>query len=195
MVDTSAGGWHTVGHGATRDNVESLRVALADGQVIEPRPLARAGLGGSPGAGQAAEPDPAPDPGVAQGPDAVHRRLAAGLMRLVDRRRDVIDAREPRTRRNSSGYALRGSLGETIDLGKVLIGSEGTLGLVLDATLRLTPLPKAKATALVLFDDLEKAGAGVVEILRFAPAAVELLDRTFVEVVRAADPAPASTPP
>jgi FAD/FMN-containing dehydrogenase len=66
---------------------------------------------------------------------------------------------------------------------------------VLDATLRLTPLPKAKATALVLFDDLEKAGAGVVEILRLAPAAVELLDRTFVEVVRDADPGLASTLP
>ncbi|HYV84759.1 MAG TPA: FAD-linked oxidase C-terminal domain-containing protein [Patescibacteria group bacterium] len=188
MVANNAGGSHTVGHGATRDNVASLRVALADGQVIETRPLARAGLGGSLGAGAAIEPDPAPDPGVAQGPDAAHRRLAAGLMRLVDRRRDVIDARQPRTRRNSSGYALRESLGESIDLGKVLIGSEGTLGLVLDATLRLVPIPRTKATALVLFDDLEKAGAGVVEILRLAPAAVELLDRTFVEVVRDADP-------
>jgi FAD/FMN-containing dehydrogenase/Fe-S oxidoreductase len=188
MVANNAGGSHTVGHGATRDNVASLRIALADGRVIETRPLARSGLATLPAAdGPAVH-------GMA-GADGTLERLAADLMLLVDRRRDVIEARQPRTRRNSSGYALREMLGETIDLGKVLIGSEGTLGLVLDATLRLTPLPKAKATALVLFDDLEKAGAGVVEILRLAPAAVELLDRTFVEVVRAADPGLASTLP
>jgi FAD/FMN-containing dehydrogenase/Fe-S oxidoreductase len=183
MVANNAGGSHTVGHGATRDNVASLRMVLADGQVIETRPLTRAGLAALPAAGGPAE------------AGGAHQRLAAGLMRLVDQRRDVIEARQPRTRRNSSGYALREALGETIDLGKVLIGSEGTLGLVLEATLRLTPLPRAKATALVLFDDLEKAGAGVVEILRHSPAAVELLDRTFVEVVRDADPGLASTLP
>ncbi len=188
MVANNAGGSHTVGHGATRDNVASLRVALADGQVIETQPLTRVSL-----ATEAAAAGQAPDRAV--GADATHRRLAAGLMGLVDRRRDVIEARQPRTRRNSSGYALREALGGSIDLGKVLTGSEGTLGLVLDATLRLTPLPKSKATALVLFDDLEKAGAGVVEILRLAPAAVELLDRTFVEVVRDADPGLASTLP
>jgi FAD/FMN-containing dehydrogenase len=188
MVANNAGGSHTVGHGATRDNVASLRIALADGRVIETRPLARSGLATLPAAD-------GPAVGGAAGGDGTLERLAADLMRLVDRRRDVIEARQPRTRRNSSGYALRETLGDTIDLGKVLIGSEGTLGLVVDATLRLTPLPKAKATALVLFDDLEKAGAGVVEILRFAPAAVELLDRTFVEVVRAADPGLASTLP
>ena len=188
MVANNAGGSHTVGHGATRDNVASLRVALADGRVIETQPLTRAGL-------DAVNAAVGPSSDEAAGADATHRRLAARLMGLVDRRRDVIEARQPRTRRNSSGYALRDALGDTIDIGRVLTGSEGTLGLVLEATLRLTPLPKAKATALVLFDDLEKAGAGVVEILRLAPAAVELLDRTFVEVVRDADPGLASTLP
>jgi FAD/FMN-containing dehydrogenase/Fe-S oxidoreductase len=171
MIANNAGGSHTILHGATRENVLSLRVALAGGEVIETRPLPRAGL----------------DPGRPAGGDT-QARLAAGLMRIVDRRRDLIETRQPSTRRNSSGYALRESVNGAVDLAKVLVGSEGTLGLVLDATVRVLPIARARATALVLFDDLEKSGAGVVEILRERPSAVELLDRTFVEVVREADP-------
>ncbi len=175
MIANNAGGSHTIQHGATRENVVSLRVALASGQVIETS-------GG------------APDPTGARA------RLEDGVRQVVLARRDVIEARQPRTKRNSSGYALREMLGGAagpdggtparvpVDLAPLLTGSEGTLGIVLDATLRLAPIAKAKATALVLFDDLEKSGAGVVEVLKARPAAVELLDRTFVEVIREADP-------
>lgn len=163
MIANNAGGSHTVRYGATRENVVSLRVALADGTIIETAPS------GSP-------------PGDSGTP------LASGLRRIVDRHRGVIEARQPATRRNASGYALREACNGSVDLSKVIVGSEGTLGLVLEATLRLVPIPKSVATALVLFDDLEKSGAGVVEILRSRPSAVELLDRTFVEVIREADP-------
>ncbi|MBI4168377.1 MAG: anaerobic glycerol-3-phosphate dehydrogenase subunit C [Acidobacteria bacterium] len=180
MLANNAGGAHTIRHGATRENVASVRVALADGTVFETGPLPRAGLTAAPraGGGERAAPSPAPQ-----------HRLAAGLLEIVERNREVIETRTPRTRRNSSGYALRETVDGHVDLARVLIGSEGTLGLVLDATLRIVPIPKAKATALALFDDLEKSGAAVVEILRSDPSAVELLDRTFVQVVREADPA------
>jgi FAD/FMN-containing dehydrogenase len=117
-------------------------------------------------------------------------------MRLTDRHRALIAARQPKTPRNSSGYALREAAGpEGVDLARLLCGSEGTLAIVLEATLKTVALPKAKATALALFDDLEKAGAAVVAILEAKPAAVELLDRIFVEVVRQADPSLGATLP
>jgi len=178
MVANNAGGSHTVRYGATRENVVSLRVALADGTVVETSALSRAALAGA-GDATKAEAQPGADP---------LSRLSAGLLRIVERHRGVIEARQPITRRNSSGYALREACNGSVDLSKVLVGSEGTLGLVLEATLRLVPIPKAVATALVLFDDLEKSGAGVVEILLARPSAVELLDHTFVEVIREADP-------
>ena len=159
MVANNAGGSHTIGHGATRENQVSIRLALANGEVIETGEL------------------------------GAEHRLARGVAAIAARGRDVIDRHQPTTRRNSSGYALREAVRtEAVDLGALVCGSEGTLGIVLDATLRTIPIPKAKATALVLFDDLEKAGAAVVEILKSRPAAVELLDRIFVEVVRQADP-------
>ena len=168
MLANNAGGSHTIRHGATRENVLSLRAALADGTVIDTSPL------------------PLPGQGTwTPGPQA---RLASGLLEIVTRHREVIDRRSPKTRRNSSGYALREAVDGRIDLAQILAGSEGTLGLILDATLRIVPIPKARATALALFDDLEKTGAAVVEILKFAPSAVELLDGTFVQVIREADP-------
>ncbi len=178
MLANNAGGSHTIRHGATRDNTVSLRVALADGSVIETRPVPRHALAGSDGG----ERDPL-------------LRLAGGLASIVDRNRGLIESRTPKTRRNSSGYALAEAAGDAIDLARLLVGSEGTLGLILDATLRIVPLPRARATALVLFDDLEKSGAAVVEILRSRPSAVELLDRTFVDVIREANPSAAASLP
>ncbi|HKN48041.1 MAG TPA: FAD-binding oxidoreductase, partial [Candidatus Polarisedimenticolia bacterium] len=178
MIANNAGGSHTVRHGATRENVLSLRVALASGEVIETAPAPRSRPAAPGGGGTAGE---------RIGAAAAEARLVAGLGSIVDRHRTLIEERSPKTRRNSSGYALRDSVGETIDLAKLIVGSEGTLGLVLDATLRILPVPKERATALVLCDSLERAGAAVVEVLKADPSAVELLDRTFVEVIREAD--------
>ena len=175
MLANNAGGSHTIKHGATRENTVSVRAALADGTVIDTVPL------------------PLPGQGTwTPGPQA---RLASGLLEVVTSQRETIDRHEPRTRRNASGYALRAAVKDSIDLAQILVGSEGTLGLILDSTLRTVPIPKARATALALFDDLEKSGAAVVEILEFDPSAVELLDRTFVQVIRAADKAMGATLP
>jgi FAD/FMN-containing dehydrogenase/Fe-S oxidoreductase len=182
MVANNAGGSHTIRHGATRENTVSLRVALADGTVIDTAPVPRAALAAGPPAG-AGEAGSAP------------ARLARGLAAIADRHRDVIDRHQPKTRRNASGYALREATGDVIDLAQAIVGSEGTLGLVLDATLRVLPVPAARATALVLFDDLDRTGAAVVDILGSRPAAVELLDRTFVQVIRDADPRTGATLP
>ncbi len=168
MLANNAGGSHTIRHGATRENTVSLRVALAGGAVIDTEPLPRPGRGAwTPGA---------------------QARLASGLLEIATRHREAIDRHQPRTRRNASGYALREVVNGRIDLAQVLVGSEGTLGLILDSVLRIVPVPRAKATALALFDDLEKSGAAVVQILEFGPSAVELLDGTFVRVIREADP-------
>src|SRR3989454_1477737 len=175
MLANNAGGSHTIKHGATRENTVSVRAALSDGTVIDTVPL------------------PLPGQGTwTPGPQA---RLASGLLEVVTSQREAIDRHEPRTRRNASGYALRAAVKDSIDLAQILVGSEGTLGLILDSTLRIVPIPKARATALALFDDLEKSGAAVVEILQFDPSAVELLDRTFVQVIRAADPKTGATLP
>lgn len=81
-----------------------------------------------------------------------------------------------RTRKRSSGYRLM----------QLFIGSEGTLGIVTEVILKLIPLPRHQATALVAFGTLEAAAAAVSRVLGagMLPSALELLDGNCIDLVR-----------
>jgi FAD/FMN-containing dehydrogenase len=86
-------------------------------------------------------------------------------------------------RKNSSGYALREYLesGDAVDL---LVGSEGTLAVVVGAEVELAPEPASRGLALLEFTSLEAAGAAVPALLALGIATCEMIDRTFIELVR-----------
>ncbi|MCL4424933.1 MAG: FAD-binding protein [Firmicutes bacterium] len=72
-----------------------------------------------------------------------------------------------------------------LDFTPILVGSEGTLGLVTEVTVRLTPLPAAVKTMLAVYDRLEDAGNSVSAIVArgIIPATLELLDRVVIGAV------------
>lgn len=72
------------------------------------------------------------------------------------------------------------------DLRALVVGSEGTLGIVTRATVRITPLPRAARTLLATFDDLDRACQTVSRIIaaQIIPAALELMDRANLEITR-----------
>ncbi|MBM4237361.1 MAG: FAD-binding oxidoreductase, partial [Euryarchaeota archaeon] len=74
-----------------------------------------------------------------------------------------------KTIKNSSGYQLE----------RLFVGSEGTLGVITEVTLRIAPKPKKAAMAVAAFDNLEKAGKCVSAIIAkpLIPSAIELMDR------------------
>ena len=78
------------------------------------------------------------------------------------------------------------------DLTRMLVGSEGTLGIVTRATLRLIPLPEAAATLLALFPGNRRSAEAVNAIVaaRVTPSAMELIDRTAIDCVQALLPVP-----
>ncbi len=78
---------------------------------------------------------------------------------------------------HANGYDLRG----------VFVGSEGTLGIVTAATVRLVPLPQAVSTLLASFSDLRAACQSVSDIIAsgVVPAALELMDDRTIEAVEA----------
>jgi len=80
-----------------------------------------------------------------------------------------------RTVKNVSGY----------DMIRLFVGSEGTLGVVTEITVRLVPLPPARRTLLVSFEALAAAGRAVAGIIagKVVPATMELMDRVAIEVV------------
>lgn len=71
------------------------------------------------------------------------------------------------------------------DLTRLFVGSEGTLGIVTEATLKLLPLPETKQTMLCLYESLEEAAASVSAIIaeRIIPATLEFMDQPTLKVV------------
>ncbi len=80
-----------------------------------------------------------------------------------------------RTMKSVSGY----------DLTRLFVGSEGTLGVVTEITLKISPEPTAASTALATFDDLEDAGHALTEVMHsgIIPSALEILGRETIRAV------------
>lgn len=88
--------------------------------------------------------------------------------------------------KNTTGYSLNAlvDFGDPIDiLAHLMIGSEGTLGFISEITYATVPDPPAKASALVLFDQLRAACAAVVHLKEAPVSAVELADRAALRSV------------
>ncbi|MFL5299121.1 MAG: FAD-binding and (Fe-S)-binding domain-containing protein [Anaeromyxobacteraceae bacterium] len=105
---------------------------------------------------------------------AIHRREAA-----------EIEARFPKIQRRVSGYNLDQLAGERPNLARVLVGSEGTLALFRRVELTLHPLPRHKVLGVCHFPAFRKAMESTAAIVALRPAAVELVDRTMIELGRA----------
>jgi Fe-S oxidoreductase len=80
-----------------------------------------------------------------------------------------------------------------VDLARLLVGSEGTLALFTEATLRTIPVPVGRALVLLGFDSLDTAIQAVLRALPTAPSACELMDRRLLSLVRAGDSSRASS--
>lgn len=90
----------------------------------------------------------------------------------------------------TGGQTLKNVVG--YDLTKLFVGSEGTLGVVTEITLKLIPLPEAKKTMLVQFETIEGAARSVSEIIRskIVPTTLEFLDAATIDCIRDISPIP-----
>jgi FAD/FMN-containing dehydrogenase len=120
--------------------------------------------------------------------DGTARRVGRGegtgeKFALSPDQRRLVEARFPKTRKNSAGYALDHwvETGDELDL---LIGSEGTLAFVTAVQWRCEPIPADAAGVALGFGSLEALGEAVPYLVALNPSAVELLDRTLLDVVR-----------
>src|SRR5450759_2626928 len=169
MIANNSSGARSVLYGKTIDHVLEQRVVLADGSIAHFRPLGSAELE------------------AACAGDSLEAACYRTVRQLAGACKEEIDRRFPKILRRVGGYNLDelvDGAGRAFNLAKLIVGSEGTLAIVLAAKINLVPLPAAKAVLTIEFDELLDALAATPLVLRHAPSAVEVMDRFVLDHAR-----------
>jgi FAD/FMN-containing dehydrogenase/ferredoxin len=166
MVANNSSGARSVLYGKTIDHVLELTVALSDGSVVEFREI--------------------PRNEIPKG-DTLEAACYRTVLELASMHGAEIERRYPKILRRVSGYNLDEFTdpSKPVNLAKIITGSEGTLGIILDMKLRLVPLPRAKAIMVIMFGELLEALEAAPVILRHNPSAIEIMDRSILDHARA----------
>ncbi len=172
MIANNSSGSRSLKYGATKDYVTSLEVVLSDGETVRLRKL---------GLDSAELKD-------LRSRDDHEGAIYTSMIGLLWRNREVISEHSWAVEKNSSGYNLKEAFSDGfVDLTKVMVGSEGTLGVVTEATLALLEIPPHRTGAVFFFDDLYKAGKAVLEAREFEPSAIEFVNESFLTSARGID--------
>ncbi|MEU7044491.1 FAD-binding and (Fe-S)-binding domain-containing protein [Streptomyces varsoviensis] len=146
MIGNNSCGSHSVAWGTTADNVHALDVLTYGGERLR----------------------------LGQGLDSLPPRLRDGLRALVDGDLARLRTGFPELPRRISGYALDELLPEKrADVARAFTGSEGTLGVLTEATVRLVEAPRARALAVLGYPDESAAAEAAAGLLPYGPLTVE----------------------
>jgi len=163
MIANNSSGARSIIYGKTIDHVLELKVLLADGSILHARPLT------------------ADEVEAKCQEHRLEGECYGVVRRLAAEHADEIGRRYPKILRRVGGYNLDAFTGSSFNLAQLFVGSEGTLGIILEAKLNLVELPKAKAVLVVQFADLLEALAATPTILTHGPAAVEVIDKYVLD--------------
>ncbi|HIM15624.1 MAG TPA: FAD-binding oxidoreductase, partial [Acidobacteria bacterium] len=138
MISNNSSGTRSVLYGKTIDHVLDLHVALADSSVVHFQPLNKDELD------------------AVCNESSLEAKCYRTVRRIVAQHKKNIAERYPNILRRVGGYNLNCFVNqnEPFNLAKLIVGSEGTLGLILEARLNLVPLPKAKVVLTIEYDNL-----------------------------------------
>lgn len=188
MLAIDAAGSRAIRVGSTRDHVNCLEVVLSDGTCFEVgneslsilnQPLTTASTS-APLLG---------DVPIEARAEHAKRTILSKLSQLLTDNRQLISEKQNSNIPNCSGYYLKGiKTRNHLNLARLLVGSEGTLGLFSSAVLHVSPLPAHRGVTLLLFGDLASAIRAVQTITYLQPSACDLLDRRLLSLAREADP-------
>lgn len=160
VLATNASGSHYLRSGSARDNVRSVRVVTVDGEMLD---LAKHHPSESGTAG----------------------RLARGLIEIKTQYQSCVDQLEnaPAAR---GGYRLDGIVDDEgrVDLAKFLVGTQGTLALFIEATVKTEPIPTHRGVVMLFFHRLESAARCAVRSLQYGPVACDLIGRRLLGIAR-----------
>ena len=173
MISNNSSGARSVRYGKTIDHVLDLHVALADGSIAHLRSLTPEELE------------------AACAADTLEGACYRTVRETAAQHAGEIERRYPKILRRVGGYNLdaftpprNGRPDAPFNLAKLIVGSEGTLGFILEARLNLVPLPKAKAVLTIEYGDLLDALGETPAILAHEPSAIEVMDHSILDHAR-----------
>ncbi|MEZ4156455.1 MAG: FAD-binding oxidoreductase [Candidatus Paceibacterota bacterium] len=162
MVANNAGGEKTLAYGKTEDYVMQLKAVLADGNEYTFKPISKVDLE------------------MKMRLQNFEGQLYRSVYEIVSQNKELLDAAKPKVSKNSAGYFLWNVWdGETFDMTRLLVGSQGTLGLISEIKFKLIQ-PKKLSKMLVVFmgkADMKNLGQIANEVLAFKPETFESYDK------------------
>lgn len=166
-IANNAAGEKTLKYGATRNFVKSLRVVLANGEVIETRRLSKRELNKK--------------MGLTNFEGEIYRALDA----LIEENKSVIGEPGPQVSKNAAGYAIADVKRKdgSFDLTPLIVGSQGTLGIVTEAVIKTAPYNPETTLIAAFFDDLSVAEEVLAEVRKLpeTPSAMEVVDENLLK--------------
>lgn len=166
VLATNASGSHYLRSGSARDTIDSMRIVTSDGEIVD-----------------LSKHDMVMEEGTSG-------RLARGVSEICNQFKTLIEerAKAPKYR---GGYRFDDVIDANgmIDLAKFMVGTQGTLGVIVDATVRTEPIPAHRGVVLLFFHRLDSAARCGVAALRHGVVACDLMDRRLLQIARDTDPA------
>ena len=169
MINTDASGQGSLVYGKTSAHVLAVTAVLEDGSVLEAKPVT-----GSELAAKLAREDREGE---------IYRQVLASSRD----KRDEIEATFPQLTRFLTGYDLKHvyePATETVDLSRLICGSEGTLAFVTEAKLDLTPIPTFRTLVNVKYDSFESALRNATVMVAAEALSVETVDSKVLDLAR-----------
>ena len=167
MIANNSSGTKSILYGKTIDHIVALDVILADGtrmtlDAASPEAYAARCEG-----------------------ETREAEIYRSFKTIIDTHASEIRDGYPKVMRRVGGYPLDAFVDvDAWNLAKLFSGSEGTLGFVVEAKINLVPVPAATSICVVHYADLLEAIRSVETILTYGPSAVEILDRTVLQMSR-----------
>jgi anaerobic glycerol-3-phosphate dehydrogenase C subunit len=170
IVANNATGSRSLKYGYIAEYIEKIEAVLADGTIVEFT--------------NNVEPTPIRQQKQCLTGQALSQ-ISQKCSELLNSNASVIQKAQPRTKRNHSGYNIANvAHNGKIDMAKLLAGSEGTLAVFTEITLRTVDVPKVSAVVQLEFDSLEKMALAVPLIVASGVSACELMDGRLIKIAR-----------
>ena len=167
MIGNNSSGTKSILYGKTVDHVLEANVVLADGAKLHLKKLTQ----------------PEIDEKISK--SGREGELILNFRNIVEENKSEIEKRFQKVMRQVGGYNLDEFVNtDEWNLSKLITGSEGTLATTLSVKLNLEPLPAYKSVCVVHFSELLDAIWSVETMLAFTPSAVEILDKTVIDLSR-----------